>query len=81
MVACCCVVGCNSATHDRHGKRLENGLTTPAMDETDVLVPLGKPYRASRYKTVAYIYLLYPDSMYIYAVFNIFNYPLFITSV
>uniref|UniRef100_A0A146UYI6 Uncharacterized LOC105939542 n=1 Tax=Fundulus heteroclitus TaxID=8078 RepID=A0A146UYI6_FUNHE len=27
MVNRCCVVGCNSATHDRRGKKIENGLT------------------------------------------------------
>ena len=27
MVNRCCIVGCNSATHDRHGKKIENGLT------------------------------------------------------
>ncbi|XP_041914482.1 uncharacterized protein LOC121679845 isoform X2 [Alosa sapidissima] len=27
MVNRCCIVGCNSATHDRQGKKIENGLT------------------------------------------------------
>ncbi|KAK7149317.1 hypothetical protein R3I94_008831 [Phoxinus phoxinus] len=27
MVNRCCIMGCNSATYNRHGKKIENGLT------------------------------------------------------